>query len=140
MNATRNLQAAVALAALCALPLAGGAAAQALLDGQRFVGDAGEKGEPADERDDVLTFAGGQFHSAACDRWHFGKATYRATRDGDAIAFEVETLSESDGRMVWRGTVKGDLLEGTFVHYRKPAWYRPHPEPVEHWFKARRAG
>jgi hypothetical protein len=28
------------------------------------------------------------------------------------------------------------VLEGTFVHYRKPAWYRPNPEPIEHWFKA----
>jgi hypothetical protein len=58
---------------------------------------------------------------------------------GDAIAFEAETVSESDGRMVWRGTVSGDELEGTFVHYRKPAWYRPNPEPIEHWVKAKRA-
>ena len=42
-------------------------AAQSLLDGQRYVGDAGEKGKPADERNDVLTFAAGRFHSAACD-------------------------------------------------------------------------
>jgi len=126
--------------AICALALAAGAGAQGLLDGQRFVGDLGEKGKAADERNDLLTFSDGRFHSAACDKWSFGKAGYRATKVGDAIAFEAETVSESDGRMVWRGTVRGDVLEGTFVHYRKPAWYRPNPEPVEHWVKAKRSG
>ena len=136
MNTPRKRRGAIILWALLALPFANGVAAQSLLDGQRYVGDADEKGRPADERNDVLTFAAGQFHSAACDKWNFGKAAYRATRVGDAIAFEAETVSDSDGRLVWRGTVKGDVLEGTFVHYRKPAWYRPNPEPVEHWVKA----
>ena len=129
-----------AVLAVAALALAAGAAAQGMLDGQRFVGDLGEKGKAADERNDMLTFANGQFHSAACDQWKFSKAKYTATRTGDAIAFEAETVSESDGRMVWRGTIRGDVLEGTFIHYRKPAWYRPNPEPVEHWVKAKRAG
>jgi hypothetical protein len=126
--------------AIAALALATGAFAQGMLDGQRFVGDLGEKGKAADERNDVLSFAGGQFHSTACDKWNFSKAGYKATKVGDAIAFEAETVSETDGRMVWRGTVQGDVLEGTFVHYRKPAWYRPNPEPVEHWVKAKRSG
>jgi len=127
--------------ALASIVVAVGAGAQAtLLDGQKFVGDLGEKGKAADERNDMISFANGQFHSAACDKWNFSKAKYTATKAGDAIAFEAETVSDSDGRMVWRGTVKGDELEGTFVHYRKPAWYRPNPEPVEHWVKAKRAG
>ncbi|HEY8243874.1 MAG: hypothetical protein ACHQJ7_04155 [Vicinamibacteria bacterium] len=137
MTTIRWARAAVAIAALA---LAAGASAQGLLDGQRFVGDLGEKGKAADERNDVLTFAGGQFHSNVCDKWSFGKGSYKATRVGDAIAFETETVSETDGRLVWRGTIKGDELEGTFVHYRKPAWYRPNPEPIEHWVKAKRAG
>ena len=127
--------------ALASIVVAVGAGAQSTsLDGQRFVGDLGEKGKAADERNDMISFANGQFHSAACDKWNFSKAKYTATRAGDAIAFEAETVSDSDGRMVWRGTVKGDELEGTFVHYRKPAWYRPNPEPIEHWVKAKRAG
>jgi hypothetical protein len=128
------------LIALAALVFAAGVAAQGLLDGQRFVGDAGEKGKAASEKNDVITFAGGQFHSSACDKWNFSKAKYTSAKAGDAITFESETQSESDGRMVWRGTLTGDVLEGTFVHYRKPAWYRPNPEPVEYWFKSKRAG
>jgi len=126
--------------AIAALALATGALAQGMLDGQRFVGDLGEKGKAADERNDTITFVGGQFHSAACDKWNFAKSSYKATKVGDAIAFEAETVSETDGRMAWRGTVRGDALDGTFVHYRKPAWYRPNPEPVEHWVKAKRSG
>ena len=67
MNTPRKRRGAIILWALLALPFANGVAAQSLLDGQRYVGDAGEKGKPADERNDVLTFAAGRFHSAACD-------------------------------------------------------------------------
>ena len=125
--------------ALAGLALAASVGAQGLLDGQKFVGDLGEKGKPADERNDVLSFADGRFHSSVCDKWNFNKGSYKATRVGDAIAFEAETVSESDGKLVWKGTIKGDELEGTFVHYRKPAWYRPNPEPIEHWVKAKRS-
>jgi hypothetical protein len=114
------------------------ASAQApTLDGRVFVGDAGEKGQPADEKGDVITFRDGQFHSSSCDQWGYGKAAYRASARGDAIDFEVETASEKDGRLVWRGTVRGDTIEGTFVHHRKGWLLNPNPDPVEHWFKGR---
>ena len=112
-------------------------AGSGVLDGKVFVGDAGEKGKPADERGDVITFADGTFHSSVCDQWGYNKGVYRTTREGDAITFETETQSKKDGRLVWNGTLKGDQLEGVFTHYRKPRWYRPHPAPVEHWFKAK---
>jgi hypothetical protein len=41
----------------------------AILDGRVFVGDAGEKGKPADEKGDVVTFSGGMFHSSSCDQY-----------------------------------------------------------------------
>ena len=106
------------------------------LDGKVYVGEAGEKGKPADEKDDVISFADGKFHSSACDKWGFGKGAYSASANGEAIAFEVETSSEKHGRLAWKGTAKGDTLEGTFVHYRKPSFFRPSPDPIEHWFKA----
>jgi len=106
------------------------------LDGKVFVGEAGEKGKAADEKNDVITFADGKFHSSACDQWGFGKGDYTARVDGDATHFEVTTTSDKEGQLVWKGTLKGNALEGTFVHLRKPAWYRPNPEPIEHWFKA----
>ena len=129
---------AVMVALACGGGLAGpGAFAQANpLDGKVFIGEAGEKGKPADEKSDVISFADGKFHSSLCDQYGYGKGAYTAKVAGDAVAFEAETQSEKDGRLVWRGTLKGDVLEGSFTHYRKATWYRSNPEPVEHWFKA----
>ena len=109
----------------------------ASLDGRAFVGDAGMKGKEADEKGDVLTFNGGMFHSSSCDQYGYSKAAYKATAAGDAIQFEVETTSEKDGRLVWKGTVRGSDIEGTFVHYRKGWLLNPNPEPQEHWFKGK---
>ena len=106
------------------------------LDGKVFVGEAGEKGKPADEKNDVITFSDGRFHSSACDQWGFNKAEYTTRTEGDATYFETETVSEKEGRLKWSGVLRGGKLEGTFVQYRKPAWYRPNPDPIEHWFKA----
>jgi len=109
----------------------------ATLDGKAFVADAGEKGKAADEKGDVITFANGRFHSSACDQYGYDKGEYKATPAGDAIQFEVVTLSEKDGRLVWKGTVRGDTIEGTFVHHRKGWLLNPNPDPVEHWFKGK---
>ncbi len=126
----------VALCALCALAAASAVAAPGPLDGKVFVGEAGVKGKPADETNDIITFADGKFHSSVCDKWGFNKGSYQARPDGEATVFEVETVSETDGSLKWNGRLSGGVLEGTFVHHRKPAWYRPNPEPIEHWFKA----
>jgi hypothetical protein len=122
-------------ATLLAMPVAP-ALAQAL-DGRVFVADAGEKGKAADEKADVITFAGGKFHSSLCDQYGYGRGEYRVTSQGEATAFEAETTSEKDGRLVWKGTVRGSEIEGTFVHYRKGWLLNPNPDPVEHWFRGR---
>jgi hypothetical protein len=109
----------------------------ALLDGKAFVADAGEKGKPADEKADLVTFGGGKFHSSSCDQYGYSKGDYKATRAGDTIQWEAETTSEKDGRLVWKGTVRGSEIEGTFVHYRKGWLLNPNPDPIEHWFKGK---
>lgn len=124
----------VLAACLAVIPAA---ALPGLLDGKVFIGDAGEKGKPADEKDDVITFQDGMFHSKVCDQWGYSKGAYRATAEGDVITFETETVSPKDGRLVWKGTVKGDSLEGVFTHYRKPWLLRRNPAPIEHWVKAK---
>jgi hypothetical protein len=133
-----NLRAVSALvtAALFAMPLAAHAQTAAL-DGKAFVADAGEIGKAADEKNDVITFAGGKVHSSACDQYGFGKGDYKSMTSGDGVSFEAETVSEKDGRIVWRGTVRGSDIEGTFVHYRKGWLLNPNPEPIEHWFKGK---
>ena len=129
-----SIPATFAIVSFAAMPVAAEVAA---LDGRVFVADAGEKGKPADEKNDVITFAGGKFHSSACDQYGFSKGDYRANGAGDSVTFEAETQSEKDGRLVWKGTVRGADIEGTFVHYRKGWLLNPNPEPVEHWFKGR---
>ncbi|MEP7083656.1 MAG: hypothetical protein ABI854_02880 [Betaproteobacteria bacterium] len=139
MKATRIIELlshSAALFALCAMAGTFATAAPGPLDGKAFIGEAGEKGKPADEKNDVISFADGRFHSSACDQYGFNKGEYSAKAEGDATVFEAETTSEKEGRMKWKGVLKNGVLEGSFVHYRKPAWYRPNPEPIEHWFKA----
>lgn len=107
------------------------------LDGKAFVAEAGEKGKAADEKGDIITFKDGKFHSSSCDQYGYGKGDYKATAQGDAIAFEVETKSEKDGRLVWKGSVRGDAIEGSFTHYRKGGFFNANPAPIEHWFKGK---
>jgi hypothetical protein len=136
MKTLRNLLVcSFAGAVLSVMPVA--LAQTASLDGKAFVADAGEKGKAADEKGDVITFAGGKFHSSACDQYGYGKGDYKATAAGDAIQFEAVTMSEKDGRLVWKGTVRGDQIEGTFIHHRKGGIFNKNPEPVEHWFKGK---
>ena len=131
-------RAALAAAVFTSLAFAPAAFAQtAALDGKAFVADAGMKGKDADEKGDTLSFAGGMFHSSACDQYGYGKAAYKATQVGDAIQFEAETMSEKDGRLTWKGTVRGSDIEGTFVHHRKGWLLNPNPDPQEHWFKGK---
>lgn len=133
MQLPSPFRATLAAACLCVAPLV--SAQSTALDGKAFVADAGLKGKAADEKGDVISFAGGQFHSSTCDQYGYSKAAYRATPAGGTILFEAETTSEKDGRLAWKGEVKGDTIEGTFVHYRKGWLLNPNPEPREHWFK-----
>ena len=124
-----------ALVLLCLIPFM--AAAQGALDGRRFDTQAGMTGKPAHIAKDILSFTDGKFHSSDCDQYGYDRGAYRATSDGGAMTFEVETRSEQYGRNVWKGVVRGDTVEGTMVFYRKPTFFRPNPEPLEHWFKGK---
>ena len=108
-----------------------------LLDGKVFVAEAGEKGKAADEKGDVITFRDGAFHSSMCDQWGYGKAIYHAVALGEVTQFEAETKSEKDGRLAWKGVIKGDSIDGLFTHYRKGRWYNRNPAPIEHWFRGK---
>lgn len=104
------------------------------LNGKAFIAAEGDPGKPA-KLENVLTFSDDKFHSKACDQWSYGKGEVKAFREGDAIRFETETRSDKYGRQVWKGTVKGDTIEGTKTVYAKSSFFRPNPEPSEGWFK-----
>jgi len=119
-----------ALVGALALAAAGPALAQAAaLDGRRFEGIFIERGKTSGDADS-LTFQGGRFRSRACDRYGYSDAAYRASPQGDAIAFEAETESAKYGKLIWKGVVRGDKLDATATMVRngKP--------PVENWVVA----
>jgi hypothetical protein len=70
------------------------------------------KADGTKETSDDLVFAGGTFDSSACRAYHFSAVPYAARSDGDAIAFEATAKSPTDGTNVWKGTVRGDAIEG----------------------------
>jgi len=126
------LAAALGLAALPPLRAQGAAA----LDGRRFDTTAGLVGKAAHVPSDILSFAGGLFHSSDCDQYEYGKGRYSSSVEPDgSVRFEAETVSPAYGRNVWKGRVRGRSIEGEFVFYRKSTWWRPNPEPLPHWFK-----
>ncbi len=107
------------------------------LDGKTFVAELGEKGKQAHESKDVITFKEGKFNSSSCDKYGYNQAAYTATISDDAMTFDAETISESDGRLKWHGVVKGAEVEGNYIHYPKPGIFRRNPAPVENWFRGR---
>jgi len=118
-----------ALAAL-ALPVVAPALAQGSpLEGRRFEGVFLERGKTKGDAD-TLTFQGGRFRSSACDRYGYGDAPYRATMAGDTVTFEAETESPKYGKLLWRGTVRGDKLDATVLMPREGK------APIENWVVA----
>jgi putative intracellular protease/amidase len=111
--------------------------AQGLLDGKKYIGDIGGAGKAADEKGAVFTFADGRFNSSVCDKYGFDKGAYTATKEGDLIRFEAKTVSAEHGTNSWRGTVRGNEVEGVLLWHRKPSFFNKNPEPVEKWFKAK---
>ena len=101
------------------------------LDGRRFIGPTGEKGQEA-YGDEELTFYDGKLYSVDCARWGFGEGIVTTRTDDDGIHFAAETRSEKYGKIVWEGVVRGDRIEAVYT-WRKEGWF---VETVrEYWFK-----
>ena len=98
------------------------------LDQQVFVGEMGEQGKIKGGKDEFV-FKNGTFRSTACDAYGFSASPYTAATQGQAIAFSAHTVSKTDGKMAWKGTVHGKAVEGTAT------WYKPGKEPKAYWFK-----
>jgi hypothetical protein len=109
------------------------------LDEKIFVGEFGKKGRETEGMDELI-FKDGKFRSTCCDPYGFGDAPYTATVDGDAITFEAETFSTSEGKIKWSGTIKDDMLDGTFTWHKLGKWYRVNKAPIEYWIKGQLKG
>lgn len=102
-----------------------------ILDGKKFVGSTGEKGKKT-HHEDVLSFDDGMFSSSACIPLGFKKGPYTTRVEGDAIYFQAKTRSPTHGKIMWKGTLKGNTLD---VHYNwiKKRWLWT--ISIEYWFK-----
>jgi hypothetical protein len=102
----------VSLAALLILSATPAAAEKQPLDGATFMGTMTEKGKTRADQDQ-LVFKDGKFRSTACDVYGFAETPYTATVGDGATRFEATATSPNEGTMKWKGTVKGDAIEGT---------------------------
>jgi hypothetical protein len=85
-----------------------------LLDGMKFEGSLTEDGSEAAPFEETLIFENGEFLSKACIPYGFGKAPYKATREGDRIKWSavVPNPDSKGDKAVWSGSVVGDKLTG----------------------------
>jgi hypothetical protein len=111
-----------------ALALPASAFAKGALDGKTFSASTGEKGKTKAEPD-TLTFKDGKFHSSGCDPYGFGDGAYTTKTEGGVTTFESDTVSAKEGKDHWKGTVKGNAIEGTMV------WTKTGQAPIEYWFR-----
>ena len=94
-----------------------------VLDGKSFSGELGLLGEPALAKD-LLEFTDGMFVSKNCEeQCGYTTAPYwmREVEGGVEVLSETPCL-KSDATIVWRGTVRGNKIEGTFMWTSK-RWY-----------------
>jgi hypothetical protein len=94
------------------------ALAASTLDGKTFAGQMTEKGKAQGDKDEFV-FKNGMFRSTGCDSYGFTETAYTASERGGATRFEAESHSPKEGTMKWKGTVKGDAIEGTAVWSKK---------------------
>lgn len=87
------------------------------LDGRRFDGIVLERGKTAGDAD-TLTFSAGRFRSSACDPYGYGDGPYTANASPEGIVFEAQTQNAAGSRLLWRGVVRGDRLDGTLTMLR----------------------
>jgi hypothetical protein len=96
------------------------------LDGRKFsariVRDDADSNNKNPPLGDILSFSNGKFSSEICRRYNFTDAPYWIRVEGDQVHFLAELKSPTDGTMLWKGTVRGDTLEGT-MQWTKERWY-----------------
>lgn len=105
-------------AALLILSAASSRAEKMALDGATFVGTMTEEGKAKADPDQFM-FKDGKFRSTACDAYGFSETVYTSTVGDGATRFEATATSPKEGTMKWKGTVKGNRIEGSAVWIKK---------------------
>lgn len=64
---------------------------------------------------DHLVFGPGGFESTICRSHGFQRAACRTRADGGATAFAATSRNDQSGCTEWRGSIRGEAIEGTMV-------------------------
>ena len=104
-----------------------------ILDGLTFTSRNSQFGKPGDHSD-TLIFKDGTFVSTDCEKnCNYPAQAYFTRRVGEKIEFISETRClTQDAEIIWRGTVDGKNIEGTYS-WRSSRWYWTIEK--EFWFK-----
>lgn len=107
----------------------------AMLDGKSFKGELGPLGKPATATD-ILVFNDGMFISKGCEkRCGYTAAEYQIRVKGSYFEVVSETpCLKSDATILWKGTVKGNEIEGVFT-WKNKRWYWSFEK--QFWFKGK---
>jgi hypothetical protein len=97
------------------------------LDGRAFACQMSDGG--AETTEETIEFHGGRFHSVGCDEHGFTTGTYASTRLRDTTSFQAVTTSKTEGRIDWRGMVRGNAIEGSAI------WSKPGASPINYTFR-----
>ena len=103
-----------------------------LLDGKAYKTFVGPKGKETDGEDE-LVFKNGKLFSHSCDIYGFGGGVYKTIVKEGAIYFEAEITSTKHGKIVWKGKVVGDKIDGIYI-WTKKRWYWKNAYE-ENWLK-----
>ncbi len=101
----------------------------ATLNGHRFAIELWQSSQSAGA--DTLYFDDNGCESAWCSGYGFMPAPYTLHAEGRALIWQSRSHSPSDGQVEWRGTVRGDAIEGSMT------WQKEGQAPVYYTFSGR---
>ena len=87
------------------------------LDGKIYIVQLLEPGKSPIS--DSLIFRWGTFRSTAYMAYGFGKGNYKTLWFDNSTTFSSKTASDSEGTMLWKGSVQNNQIQGTVVWAKK---------------------
>ncbi len=87
------------------------------LDGKLFLVILTQPGQAPQK--DSLIFGSGTFRSTACHTYGFDRGRYSTKESGLALTFTSKTQSAKEGIMLWKGSLRGNQVQGTVEWIKK---------------------
>ena len=75
-----------------------------------------------DGENDILTFRDGSFQSSYYAERGYDKGEYATVTRVNSISFEAKTVNPLEGGIFWKGVVKGNVINGSYI-YTKKGWF-----------------